>query len=188
MSTTPTDELAGLDPDGTTLEQWDRWPDEPPAAYGHFDHYRGMGRARTLRKVAGERQVSEQYLMQLSAKWQWVRRSQAWDAEQVRLHEARMRDRRYELAEQHLSVANLLVAKAVQRLRDLEPSKLNARDLLAYIEAGIKVQRMVVGESTERVEHVDGGAADDVDLGAMSDEQIREHLAGLQTEIGRRIQ
>jgi hypothetical protein len=183
---TTTDELAGLDPDGTLLEQWDRWPGEPPAAHAHFEHYRQMGRARTLRKAAAERQMSEAYLMQLSAAWQWVRRAQAWDAEQVRLYEARMRDRRLEVGEQHLAVANLLMAKAVERLRALDPSKLNARDLLAYIEAGVKVQRMVVGESTERIEHVDGGT-DDLDTAELSDEQLREHLAGLRTEIDRRL-
>jgi hypothetical protein len=183
---TTTDQLAGLDPDGTLLEQWDRWPGEQPAAHAHFEHYRQMGRARTLRKTAAERGVAERYLMNLSAEWQWVRRAQAWDAEQVRLYEARMRDRRLEVGEQHLAVSNLLLAKAVERLRGLDPAKLNARDLLAYIEAGIKVQRMVVGESTERIEHVHDGP-DDLDAAELSDEQLREHLAGLRTEIDRRL-
>lgn len=182
-----TDELAGLDPDETSLEQWDLWPGEPAAAHAHFDHYRQMGRARTLRKVAAERGVSERYLMNLSAEWQWVRRAQAWDAEQVRLYEAKMRDRRYELGEQHLAVSNLLLGKAVEQLRNMDPTRLNARDLLAFIEAAVRVQRMVVGDPTDRIEHVDAGDSDDVAVGDLSDEQIREHLAGLRLEIDRRV-
>lgn len=186
---TSTDELAAVveDPDGTILDQWDQWPGEPAAAFAHFNAYRLMGRARTLRKTAEEREISHGYAMSLSAEWRWVSRAQAWDRHQAAQYAARMQDRRLEVGEQHLAVANLLVAKAVERLRGLDPSQLGPRDLLAYIEAGIKVQRLLVGETTERVEHVDSGAGEDEDLAAMSDEELHAHLAGLRTEIDSRL-
>jgi hypothetical protein len=184
---TTTDELAGLDPDGTILDQWDGWPTEPALAFGHFLAYRLAGRARTLRRTAEERQISHSYAMSLSAEWRWVSRSQAWDRHQAAQYAARLADRRLEMGEQHLAVANLLMAKAVEALRNLDPVKLNARDLALYIEQAAKLQRLVVGDSTERVEHVDVGPGEDDDLAAMDDEQLHAHLAGLRTEIDSRL-
>jgi malonyl CoA-acyl carrier protein transacylase len=190
MTETTTDELAAVvGADFDVTDPWDQWDGEPRRAFEHFTAHRLAGRGRTVRATAEGAQIQPSYAYQLAARWQWQRRAAAWDKEQARLYAARMQDRALELGEQHLSIANLLVAKAVQRLRELDPDRLGPKDLLAYIEAGIKVQRLVVGASTERIETVAG----DADAGEMAavedltDEQVLEHLAAVQAQIGLRL-
>ena len=63
-----------------------------------------------------------------------------------------------EMLTQHNQVAKLLISQGVQALRGRDPSKLSDKDALAFIKAGIEIQRLTEGLATERqtVTH-DGG-------------------------------
>jgi hypothetical protein len=55
------------------------------------------------------------------------------------------------MAERHAREALMLQNKAVERLRQLLPEELKARDALAYLVEAAKLERLARGEPTERV-------------------------------------
>jgi P2-related tail formation protein len=63
-----------------------------------------------------------------------------------------------EMLTQHNQVAKLLISQGVQALRGRDPAKLSDKDALAFLKAGIEIQRLTEGLATERqaVTH-DGG-------------------------------
>ena len=63
-----------------------------------------------------------------------------------------------EMLTRHNQVAKLLISQGVQALKDRDPAKINDRDALAMLKAGIEIQRLTEGLATERqtVTH-DGG-------------------------------
>jgi hypothetical protein len=175
------DAIGALDPDGPR-DPWDRWPGEPETAYAAFVGYRDLGRARTV-KLASERQkLGAPYLYNLSSKWGWVARARKWDDEQDRAYAAEMLDARVAMGRQHMSVANVLLAKGVEALRNLDPSRLGARELREYITEAIRLQRLIAGEATERVE-----SSEAAPVAAVTPDEARSELEAVQAEIDRRL-
>jgi hypothetical protein len=180
---TTTDQLAAAgidDPDGHR-DPWDQWPDEPPAAYSHFARYRDLGRVRTVKKLAAEVERTPAYLWKLASTWSWVERAGQWDREQDRLYAEEMLDARVVMGRQHMQLANLLIARGVEALRNLDPKRLTPRELREYLEAGIKLQRLIAGEVTDRTEQQQ---TDRIDL---SEDETRQELAALHAELERRM-
>jgi hypothetical protein len=77
------------------------------------------------------------------------------------------------MAERHAKEAMMMQTKAIERLRQLRPEELGARDTLAYLVESAKLERLARGEPTERVSqehHLDH-------LQELSDEQLADIVA-----------
>jgi hypothetical protein len=72
---------------------WERQPGESSKAFGKFSFYRDLGPTRSLTQVAREFRCSVSGVKELSARWSWAYRVQAWDS---RLDQ----DKRAKMAEQ----------------------------------------------------------------------------------------
>jgi ABC-type Fe2+-enterobactin transport system substrate-binding protein len=57
-----------------------------------------------------------------------------------------------EMLTQHNQIARLLIAKGVEGVRALESKHLKGSELLAYLKAGIEIQRLTEGLATKRQE------------------------------------
>lgn len=63
-----------------TSELWEYQEDfDTPLAYDRFKYYLTLGPTRTLRQVAERYEVSIQAIVQMSAKFKWVSRAEAWE-------------------------------------------------------------------------------------------------------------
>jgi hypothetical protein len=49
-----------------------------------------------------------------------------------------------------MKIFRALQAKAITRLRDLDPNKLSPEETCRYLEAGMRIEGLVLAEATER--------------------------------------
>lgn len=165
--------------EGTDRERpapWERQGGEPEVAWSHFKAYLEQCPPRSLERLARERGVGYVHFRKLSSEWRWVERVAAWDratgrAEaEVALEEVRVRSRL------RISDLDLMADVAISRLLEvLESLKSKAgdrrpEDVLTASQAarmlidGIKVEQLLLGRATERIERDGGQGSDEPDI------------------------
>lgn len=171
---------------GDFKDPWERLDDEGPQAFMAFNIYRELGPRRTLNEASRayhKRPESQQgepdarphasgIMQDWSSSYAWRSRAMAWD-EYV---ESQRRDVQIkavrDMAERHANQARSLQLKAIQRLSKIDINELSAGDVLRYIMEASKLERLSLGEPTERVESTSGSGIDIGDLGLMTDEDL----------------
>lgn len=150
------------------MKPWEPQKGESPPAYQAFAEYRDLGEARSLESVARLLSKSSQLLKRWSARWKWVERSQAYDTHmqeiEQKAREKALTKKAEDWATKELEMAGLLYEKAKSMLgfpltkqvtKDgqtvVMPADWRMRDAAAIAEAGIKMERLARGESTENV-------------------------------------
>lgn len=141
----------------TNRDPWDIQPGETRAMFDRFATYRDAGLRRSVRSLAEETGKSVQYLHQVAYRHRWTERAHAFDAEQRRLRAVRLEAERDRMVDDHLKIARAMARKAVEGLRDIDPSKLTATEIVRMVETLSKLERAALGEP-ERTVAVQGGA------------------------------
>lgn len=174
----PDDPFAGID-------LWDRQPGEPAKGYSHFVVFRDEGRARQVKQVAEKVKLSIGYLWKLSHEWGWTERAAAWDRAQDDAFRKRMVDSRRELAERELRIARTMTNKVAQRLQSMDVEKMSTADLIRMAEVAVKIERLAVGEPTDRSEqtHLHGALPE-----GATEQERRERMAELRRELDARLE
>lgn len=142
------------------MELWEKQKGESRQAFEAFAIYRDMGLARSYTAVAKELQKSLTLMRRWADRWYWERRVDAYDAhvdEQMRKkHEAEliaMRERQY-------SLAKAMSNRVAESLQEMIKSKatLGISDIPRWLETAVRIERLVMGEVTERAEVVESDA------------------------------
>ncbi len=133
-----------------TNTHWERQPRESARAFEAFQKYRDMGPSRSVVKVGQECRKSESLLSRWSVKYRWVDRVQAYDAYMDSQQLEKQRQARLDMAVRHAQMARALQGKALERLKTLTPAELNVPDLLRYVVEASKLERLAMGEPTEK--------------------------------------
>src|SRR5438445_12291331 len=82
---------------------WERQPAESSKAFAAFCRYRDLGPAdRSTAKVAQKLGRSKTLIDRWSSRWSWVKRVEAWDAEQERIRFEAIRTKQLQLIEEDL--------------------------------------------------------------------------------------
>jgi hypothetical protein len=166
---------------------WDQVAGESAKAYAAFCLYRDLGPRRSLDEASrryhrgSEREVqsggrqprASGTIRRWARLWNWSARAQAWDQQAQRIQETEQQAAIQEMAQRHAKEAMMLQNKAVERLRQLRPEELRARDTLAYLVEAARLERLARGEPTERV-------AQEISLDnlkELTDEQLAEIIA-----------
>jgi len=190
-------------------DPWERQPGEGRVAYARFVLYRDMGPAeRSLSKVAKQVGRSRAMMERLSVRWQWVFRSEQYDAHQERLRQETLRREQEEMLRRHAAVAALAIQKVLLRLRGgrdrivtpegqqqevpvaaLHPEHLDAQDLARLADVAVKIERLARGLPTEHAEitgKVSGPhEADDLARRILADPRASALLADLFATLAR---
>jgi hypothetical protein len=138
------------------VEPWERSLGEPSKAFAKFALYRNMGPTRSLARVGEVVGVGTARCEALSAKWGWVARAQAWDAEQDRLARLEVEEETREMHRRHVRLAMAMANKAGARLVGgkvlvggqevivpaLDPSKLTVTEVVRLVEAAVRIERL----------------------------------------------
>jgi hypothetical protein len=179
---------------------WEPLPGESAKAYAAFCCYRDLGPRRSLDEASrsyhrgshadGEtpsrRRRASGTVRRWADRWNWPARAQAWDRERLRVHLTEQIEAVKEMSKRHLQEAKVLQNKAVQRLSQLQPEELKPRETLDYLIEGTKLERLVLGEPTERVaeEH------HFPEVKELSDEELAQIIAQARTDnrVARRRQ
>jgi hypothetical protein len=135
--------------DETTVP-WDRQDGESARAYAAFVAYRDMGPARSLRKLAVtdvETSSNVRQLARWSAQWDWPDRAVAYDGHQDREHRLEQAEARKRMLRTHAAVASAGVARAAERIRNLDPNTLSPREAVALFEVSVRIERLSRGQT-----------------------------------------
>jgi hypothetical protein len=140
-------------------DPWERQPGETAKAFKAFCVYRDMGLDRTLtaawrlmavnsrRKRGANRAVQEWY-----QKNRWKERARAWDNEQDRLLRSSKLHEIKDMGKRHAQQGKAMQIKGIAKLQKIKDNDLTPSQALDYILEGTKLERLAVGEPTERSE------------------------------------
>lgn len=165
---------------------WDRQTGESAPAWEAFVTYRDMGPARSLTKVAQELSKSDALMKRWSAEHAWVIRAAGWDAEKDRVWQVELRAAQRSAAKRSIDLGEAMKKVAAQSLAAIATSgdTLKAGELARLLEVATRIEQLAF--ATIPAGPVDGagaGGLDEVDLEALSDEEIAHHMLTLRREI-----
>ncbi len=130
---------------------WERLPRESRQAYGAFGLYRDMGpHERSHVKVGRELGKSVTLINRWSSHWSWVKRADAWDAEQERIRLETIRTRQLQSVEDDLKPGEALTAKAARNLIALPDTGLSAQEVVRLAHEGLWIKRVSLGLPMEK--------------------------------------
>jgi hypothetical protein len=170
---------------------WERLSNEGIAAYEKFSAYRDMrynagkldiavkrsvrGLAKKLPKGAGG---NHKYLQQLSTRWHWIARAEAYDEHMAELSRLQNEADIIKMREYHAKLGQQLSKRALQRLLSIQDQDISASDIVRMVDTGVKVERLSRGESTEHnhvtadVTQQDSSAP--ADLTHLTDDELKD--------------
>ena len=139
-------------------KQWERQPKETAKAYAAFQAYRDLDpKKRTIAKVAEALGKTEGNMEQLSAKYHWVKRAEAWDAEADRRDtEAHLRDIVEERARQRKMAMEMQV-KGMELMENIQPGDAKLGEIVSLLKLGMEQARICMGDVGKVIEERDGG-------------------------------
>ena len=179
-------------------ELWDRMPGESVRNYEYFCAYRDMRytpasgaddvpkldltRERSIRRIAEQLGKSRQTIGDLSSRFNWQARCDAYDLYILRRQRDKNEAKILKMRENHAAVGEQMWKRGLRRLLSLTDGEIKADDVVRMVDIGVKVERLSRGESTEKQE-VSGKTAvthsgnvtvtqDIPDLSALSEEEM----------------
>ena len=149
---------------------WNRRSNEPDSAWEAFELYCTMGPgARSNANVGRTLGKSKALADRWSSKWGWVERARAYDMHMADVVQKRLEAEMGEMAVRHVKLGKNLQAvsgvvlqewaRRIQEgevdLKDVPVQVLSkiTRDSALTAKTGVEIERLAVGESTEKVEH-----------------------------------
>ena len=160
-------------------ELWEQQPGESGTLFAHFVFYRDMRypkvtrqvkdedgkikktttetvmdgtvpyEKRSLRKTAEALGMNKRTIANQSAKWDWVRRCEAYDAHVDRMNREANEAAIRKMKQDHALLAQQMIRKATRRLLTMPDDEISAAELARIVDVGVKVERLSRGESTE---------------------------------------
>lgn len=126
-------------------EPWERQPGESAPAFEAFACYRDMGSTRSTANVGQEFGKSKRLMDRWCARWAWVARAEAWDADLDR------REREAAIAAEQSEIAKWVQVRAEHRNRML----MSGQQLLARADEMLKwpiaTRTITQGENGEQI-------------------------------------
>lgn len=138
--------------DDGSLYPWGPQADETGLAYHYFSVFLRLGPGRTIAAAAREAGRSRDFFRELSPRYSWVDRAQAFDMHVERRATEELVRGRVKMREQHLEIAELAKAKIVARLKNLDPDEMSVRDLATWADLAVKIERQSRGEADKTLE------------------------------------
>jgi hypothetical protein len=163
--------------------EWDRQLRETSRSYELFSVYRNLGPQRSLAKAreSSSGMPSIPRLKVLSVRWNWVDRARKYDDYLEHQERFQQEKERREMRKRHAKMAVLAQNIAVEGLKNLLAKVQGGEqgvapaDLTRLLEAGVKVERLSRGESSDRHE-VSGPGGGPVQLEQACIRAIRKSL------------
>ncbi len=122
----------------------------PPEA---FETYVRLGPGRSYRQVAHHYGVSKRAVTSFAAREKWPARLAKVEDEARAETDKRAVDALTEMNQRHLKIAKALQGKALEALRNMPLD--TARDVIRAVDLGVRQERLILGEPTERQANVE---------------------------------
>lgn len=156
-----------------TQDPWERREAEGETPYLHFRSYLTLPLPRPdLGTYAKTRGLAKNTIQVYSSRFDWTERLAAWDAHIARAEEEVILTERQQLTRDHLqalraarTLGTVVITGLLQRAEETGRTEgVDARTALALVKQSAELERLIVGEATERVETRDL----DLDLSGLS--------------------
>jgi hypothetical protein len=135
------------------MTPWERLDTEGAKAFEAFALYRDLGPSeRSVREVARRLNKSATLIGKWSGQHAWVERCVAWDAEQDRIRRDAMAKEAELMGERHARLARRVLDLAAQRIDALDPNDLPVHQLARLMAEASKLERLALGEPSDRIE------------------------------------
>lgn len=118
-----------------------------------FQYYVGLGHERSYAKVAEHYGASKRAVTALAARENWAERLAKVEQEARSRADERAGEALDEMNERHLRIAKALQGRALEALRGMPLE--SPRDVIRALEVGVRQERLVRGEPTERTSNVE---------------------------------
>jgi hypothetical protein len=157
---------------------WERQPWDTEIGWALFGDYLALAPPRRLRAIAAKSGYGDLYIRTLARETYWEARAACWDEHLADLRKRTIENaieesalecarRQMKLARQMQKLAGLEIGKLfAMASRDGEaPGVITAREALRFADRGIILERLVMGETTDRTEvgpNLDGLSLDDL--------------------------
>lgn len=151
-----------------------------------FDLYFNLGAARTIERLRSELESTAGKAPSIRTLYEWSRRFN-W---QYRLETLERKAREamdesrviaiQDMNERQAREGLLLQQKGALRLAEISADDMNARDAIRAVTEGSRLERLALGEVTERTEST---ISDDSILGGMSDDELEGILRHIQQGV-----
>lgn len=129
------------------LRPWERQDGETEKAFSAFKAYLEM-EDRNICQLAKRLSKSRQLVDKWKQKYNWQERCIAWDKSLQEIeYKTAVRERK-KMAKRHIAIAMSMQAKAVEALRKIDVSKLNANEIIRLFDTAVKIERLSRGEAT----------------------------------------
>ena len=153
---------------------WEQQAGETDAPYSAFQVFLAQQPPRSLKATAAALSMSTSTLGKYSASFDWYARARAFDREVINAQAKKAVDKAARIREEHLAqlqsvrrIGFARVAKAGESDDDIN-EQLEVREASRLFLEAVKLERLTIGEATERVEQ-----AQKWDLSKLSAEEIR---------------
>ena len=138
-------------------ELWERQPEETARAFEAFVVYRDLGANRSLRKTAQELGKNCTTISEWSAKYDWVKRVAAWDAEQDRITRNEMLAEMASTRKRQRQQAKRMQEKGMELLESISIGDAKLSEVVSLLKAGMEQERIAIGDVGEVIEERNGG-------------------------------
>ena len=146
----------------TDGELWDRMSGESVKNYEYFCAYRdmrytpanhpddipklGTNPERSLRRLGKKLNRNFKTLGDLSKRFDWVARCDAYDLYILRIQRDRNEAKIFKMWENHAAVGEQLIKRAMRRLLSLTDDEIAAADVVRMMDIGVKIERLSRGD------------------------------------------
>jgi hypothetical protein len=140
---------------------WERLQGEGEVPYELFQIYLRCKKPRTYDQVADQSGRAYQTIAGYGTKFEWIDRARAYDNAGVRAEDNAVLNARAKIEKEQLAVLremrDLGIAEIKRRLKMFteEPNGnhgVSARDAVALVKESVMLERLIIGEATERTE------------------------------------
>ena len=130
------------------LRPWERQDGETEKGlFSAFKAYLEM-EDRNICQLAKRLSKSRQLVDKWKQKYNWQERCIAWDKSLQEIeYKTAVRERK-KMAKRHIAIAMSMQAKAVEALKKIDVSKLNANEIIRLFDTAVKIERLSRGEAT----------------------------------------
>jgi hypothetical protein len=163
--------MPGIVPTLPLRQPWLKLPEENAQQYEAFEHYRDLGPARSieaiidqltparalteggqdrrpmLRSLARQRKLDSNtpfahQVLTWSHRFRWAFRVEQFDRHIAQMASEKIATEHAKMLERHVTISMQLQEKALVRLRDMDPSELTSKEVLAYLKDAVMLERV----------------------------------------------
>lgn len=136
------------------IQPWEQMPGESDVAFDAFRAYRDQHAPRSLRALCDQLGKSRSQLDEWSKTNAWERRVRAYTRHKDRAVRAERRQALLKMAVDHTQIARSIQAKALSSLQAIDPTLLEPKDIVAFLNLGVKMERDARSYATEDLEEI----------------------------------